>query len=259
MEEQAPEISIQPQKPVQPVLENSALPKKKFDLKVIVILLMVISLVAGGVYAGMKIGKKQAGGNFPPESIIPSIPDQTICSTEAKICPDGSSVGRVGPNCEFAPCPQVTEIPNETADWKTYINSQFAYSFRYPPDWKVEISGFSKWEPNGFPFISKIDNSYRKIIVVYRQDEKGNFDPMGNENVFNPQGWEQTTIDSKPMFFKKHILGGDHYSDDYMVKIGEGKYININIVTEDPNQSVIPSSASVQKANQILATLRFLD
>jgi len=29
----------------------------------------------------------------------------TACTLEAKICPDGSSVGRTGPNCEFAPCP----------------------------------------------------------------------------------------------------------------------------------------------------------
>lgn len=27
------------------------------------------------------------------------------CTMEAKICPDGSSVGRSGPNCEFSPCP----------------------------------------------------------------------------------------------------------------------------------------------------------
>lgn len=27
------------------------------------------------------------------------------CTLDAKICPDGTSVGRTGPNCEFAPCP----------------------------------------------------------------------------------------------------------------------------------------------------------
>lgn len=27
------------------------------------------------------------------------------CTQDAKICPDGSAVGRVPPNCEFAPCP----------------------------------------------------------------------------------------------------------------------------------------------------------
>lgn len=27
------------------------------------------------------------------------------CTQEAKLCPDGSAVGRSGPNCEFAACP----------------------------------------------------------------------------------------------------------------------------------------------------------
>jgi hypothetical protein len=27
------------------------------------------------------------------------------CTMEAKICPDGSAVGRSGPSCEFSPCP----------------------------------------------------------------------------------------------------------------------------------------------------------
>ena len=27
------------------------------------------------------------------------------CTMEAKLCPDGTSVGKTGPNCEFAPCP----------------------------------------------------------------------------------------------------------------------------------------------------------
>ncbi|MFH0861630.1 MAG: serpin family protein [Candidatus Altiarchaeota archaeon] len=29
------------------------------------------------------------------------------CTAEAKICPDGSAVGRTGPNCEFTPCPAI--------------------------------------------------------------------------------------------------------------------------------------------------------
>lgn len=28
-----------------------------------------------------------------------------VCTQDAKICPDGSYVSRVPPNCEFAPCP----------------------------------------------------------------------------------------------------------------------------------------------------------
>lgn len=29
-----------------------------------------------------------------------------VCTLDAKMCPDGSSVGRVPPSCEFAPCPR---------------------------------------------------------------------------------------------------------------------------------------------------------
>jgi len=34
-------------------------------------------------------------------------PDEpTVCTLDAKICPDGTAVGRVAPDCEFAPCPE---------------------------------------------------------------------------------------------------------------------------------------------------------
>ena len=35
------------------------------------------------------------------------------CTTEAKICPDGTAVGRTGPNCEFTPCPIATTTPEK--------------------------------------------------------------------------------------------------------------------------------------------------
>lgn len=33
------------------------------------------------------------------------------CTQEAMICPDGSAVGRIGPNCEFAECPAIPPDP----------------------------------------------------------------------------------------------------------------------------------------------------
>lgn len=35
--------------------------------------------------------------------LVPSTP--TACTADAKLCPDGSAVGRQGPNCEFTACP----------------------------------------------------------------------------------------------------------------------------------------------------------
>lgn len=40
-------------------------------------------------------------------------PEPIACTMDAKICPDGSAVGRVGPSCEFAPCPEIPEVPED--------------------------------------------------------------------------------------------------------------------------------------------------
>lgn len=42
----------------------------------------------------------------PPVTLPP-----VACTKEAKICPDGSAVGRIGPNCAFAACPTTQPIP----------------------------------------------------------------------------------------------------------------------------------------------------
>jgi hypothetical protein len=36
---------------------------------------------------------------------------KTACTMEAKLCPNGTSVGRTGPKCEFAACPTITPTP----------------------------------------------------------------------------------------------------------------------------------------------------
>jgi len=39
------------------------------------------------------------------EANSPDSPQMQACTLEARLCPDGSAVGRTGPNCSFAPCP----------------------------------------------------------------------------------------------------------------------------------------------------------
>lgn len=46
----------------------------------------------------------------PRDDKYPSARD-IACTTEAMICPDGSAVGRTGPNCEFAACPPSEPAP----------------------------------------------------------------------------------------------------------------------------------------------------
>jgi hypothetical protein len=47
-------------------------------------------------------------GNFYPLSFSDEEENGGVyCTMDAKLCPDGSYVGRVAPNCDFAPCPSV--------------------------------------------------------------------------------------------------------------------------------------------------------
>ncbi|MEK7510840.1 MAG: hypothetical protein AAB582_01215 [Patescibacteria group bacterium] len=43
--------------------------------------------------------------NMMERPLEPSGSEPVACTMEARICPDGSSVGRQGPNCEFSACP----------------------------------------------------------------------------------------------------------------------------------------------------------
>jgi energy-converting hydrogenase Eha subunit F len=81
------------------------------------VLIATLLLTIGAYYLGYLRGQTLGNSN----SIVPTpTPDQkqvdrqpmrpindggVACTMDAKICPDGSAVGRVPPSCEFAPCP----------------------------------------------------------------------------------------------------------------------------------------------------------
>ena len=51
----------------------------------------------------------------PPHPGGPPQPPVPGCTEEAKQCPDGSFVGRTGPNCAFAECPDTPQPPPPNA------------------------------------------------------------------------------------------------------------------------------------------------
>lgn len=71
-------------------------------IAIFAVLFIILGGTAGAVYV---YETRIAVEPTPSNPLVPTLP--TACTLEAKVCPDGSSVGRTGPNCAFAECPVV--------------------------------------------------------------------------------------------------------------------------------------------------------
>lgn len=73
----------------------------------ILAIILFVVLPFACFFLGMEYQKKITPQILSPQSLPQptQAPMQTQCTMEAKLCHDGSSVGRSGPNCEFAACP----------------------------------------------------------------------------------------------------------------------------------------------------------
>ncbi len=67
----------------------------------VVLVVVIMVLTAGFLIARIAVAPSPTDEPTPDNSGV-------VCTLDAKLCPDGSYVGRTGPKCEFAPCPTVT-------------------------------------------------------------------------------------------------------------------------------------------------------
>ncbi len=67
---------------------------------------------------------------------------QVACTMEAKLCPDGSYVGRTGLNCEFALCP----VAN-TQNWEIFSDIRKGIKFQYPKQLPFKYIYTIDWPP----------------------------------------------------------------------------------------------------------------
>src|SRR3989338_2422272 len=111
------------------------------------------------------------------------------CTTEAKVCPDGSEVGRGGPNCEFSPCPEMnlttevnttdTSLEGETmknASEKTRVSLETTMGTMvvelYDDKAPLTVENFKKLVNNGF-YDGTIFHRVIKNFMVQGGDPKG--------------------------------------------------------------------------------------
>lgn len=139
--------------PVVPQSVNSVEPtipqKNPPNMGVIIIIVLLIMVIVGVAAYFLGVQQTMNGRSILPIETIPN--NQTICTLEAKICPDGSSVGRVGPNCEFAECPTENDKDNSTQSATQSSNQlpnecsnpAMGVSLLTPEDWSCTSETYS--------------------------------------------------------------------------------------------------------------------
>ncbi|MEK7518210.1 MAG: PsbP-related protein [Patescibacteria group bacterium] len=201
---------------------------------IIVLIILLISAVgAGGYFLG---ARKSA----PPQEVA--------CTLDALLCPDGSSVGRIPPTCEFAPCP--TAASDETANWKVY--SKDGFSFRYPKDlviqseksneavWQLDLNGdkllyqmWLKWQSKPFT-----DPKVGMIVTIESQ----------SSTIVQVDANKTITLDSKPAESFYYGCGGDCYRHSVRFTV-DNTYYELTGST--------PGAGTDEIFVQILSTFRF--
>ena len=89
--------------------------------------------------------------------------EQPACTMEAKLCPDGSSVGRTGPNCEFAPC------PGETVEWLAIKRAIYNCEVKTAAQFhNLDVSVILK---NG-EILKAVEPSIDEIFIVVKEAEE---------------------------------------------------------------------------------------
>jgi len=234
----------------QPVLEQTpvVVEKKKVSPLTIVVLLVVILLVGvGGIYAGMQLGKNQIKVWVEPPLTVAT--------------------------------PEPTEIIDETSTWKTYISKNKEYQIKYPPQYKYrECEGSVDFDLEQ-PSVCGLKNDVVYPISIYEYD-KGTLDQFidgSNVNFNAPKRinlYIATTNDYYQISKKEINLAGKSYQQaikilkDSSPKNMPGLYYE-GIFTGFPvgdkvfivvNTKKYQDSPNIQRIyDQILSTFKFLD
>lgn len=132
------------------------------------------------------------GGLLYRNALERPLGEYQACTLDARVCPDGSAVGRTGPSCSFAPCPP----PNME-------RSDMGISFVAP-------SGFveaSEHEEDAIEYARDEEGSVRDSIEIHRYPiEEGQTaqDVVLKHTLFSPRGEYATSLSE----FTEETLGG---------------------------------------------------
>jgi plastocyanin len=167
--------------------------------KTYIIVIVLVLLVIGAVFVFGKGKKAEA-----PVSQVPT-GEQVACTMDAKMCPDGSFVGRSGPKCEFTTCPEAKGV-NVSVGVYTAPVKEFTISgknFSFTPSLitvkkgdKVKITfqntaGFHDFKIDEYGVATKKSQAPDTEVLEFTADKAGSFEyycSVGNHRSMGMKG-----------------------------------------------------------------------
>ncbi|KKU93254.1 hypothetical protein A3E17_02400 [Candidatus Amesbacteria bacterium RIFCSPHIGHO2_12_FULL_48_14] len=135
-------------------------------------LTILVVFLAIGATAGLAyyLGVSKRSPETPPAFPTPAISPKSACPLDAKVCPDGTSVGRAGSNCEFAPCPTPPPLTPTSLKpgWKEYRNTKYRFTISYPANFQAldDQENLYGW-PNAVVLLYAGGQSYDLAVEVW--------------------------------------------------------------------------------------------
>jgi len=186
------------------------------------------------------------------------------CTLEAKICPNGTSVSRIGPRCEFDPCPtpRAANPDSIEVNWKMYIDTKHGYSIKYPADRFTNCSkdiGFYLYEGAEGSRKCALGEETPEFLIVNTLDGTGNFQTSNYPNCYSVQK-ETLTVDGKPATKYSNTVFNDKGNCNNFTVGGAKNEIHVILYKDNiPYNIVFYDDKNKDLKYQILSTFKFTD
>lgn len=221
----------------EPLVPQSTPPSKFWQVLVVAVILVVVSLACGAYYWW-----RNYGSGAP-----------RACTMEAKLCPDGSYVGRTGPDCEFAQCPA-----DPTAGWPTHTSAAMGFAFKYPKEYSAPqerenyLSLISPLNPNRAPKMLELQDGELKIEIVVEP---------GQENDSVLKCWnDHNSGDGRILGQGTITIAGVSYELLTWEGLGTGQFTCVNHSGQRYLINKYPAETTRRNEySQILSTFKFLN
>jgi nitrosocyanin len=187
-----------------------------------VVIIAALALIGGGIYftgqpalaplpitdtrtsppsspgANVPVPPASPPGSQPsPAQPTPPPPQIFACPKDAKICPDGSVVGRTEPNCEFAACPTSQAIKDFTVDGKNFSFSPSTLTVKRGDRVKITFKnteGTHDFRIDEFNAKTQVIKSGTLETIEFTADKTGSFEYYCSVGSHRAMGMKGTLI-----------------------------------------------------------------